>query len=115
MALERLAEISEDPNAGRAPREAMLPCFEGLEEHIPLFIRENLKDLVEDGTLSVEQLTLTDVEIDDPEINRQVNWRWKEGSPLRRAAHAVLSYLASRDVSETNAIQALAGPPGWRT
>lgn len=98
VALNRLIAIPEDPDATRAPREAMIPCFEGLEDHLPLFVRESFIELVNDGTISIEQITLPDVEIDDPEIHSQINWRWKEGSPLKRAAHAVLGHLESRGV-----------------
>lgn len=79
-ALDRLAEIPEDPNAGRAPREAMLPCFEGLENEVPLFVRETFVALTDDGTLGVEQIILEDAEVSDPEIRDHVDWRWKEGS-----------------------------------
>jgi hypothetical protein len=98
VALDRLAAIPEDPDAGRAPRDAMLPCFEGLENDVPLFVRQAFEALTFDGTLSVEQITLTDGEVDDPEIRRYINSRWKDGSPLRRAAHAILNYLDSRGV-----------------
>lgn len=39
-ALKRLNAIQPDPTARRAPREAMLPEFEGLDQWIPLAFRE---------------------------------------------------------------------------
>lgn len=97
-AIERIAAIPEDANAGRAPREAMLPCFEGLEGHIPLFVRESFKEIAEDGTVGIEQIVLPDVEFDDSEIRWYVEQRWRAGSPLRRAAFSVLGYLRSNYV-----------------
>jgi hypothetical protein len=97
-AVERITAIPEDANAGRAPREAMLPCFEGLEKHLPLYIRESFKKMVDDGIVSVEQIVLPDVEIDDIDIRQHIEQRWKTGSPLRRAASSTLGYLESRKV-----------------
>ena len=45
VALERLHAIPVDSDARRAPRDPMLSCFEGLEEWLPLFVREELAGL----------------------------------------------------------------------
>jgi len=97
-AIERIAAIPEDAHAGRVPRGAMLPCFEGLDDHIPLFVRESFKELVDRGIVSVEQLVLSDVEVDDIEVRWHVEHRWKAGSSLRRAAYSVLGYLESKGI-----------------
>src|SRR5262249_54866573 len=46
-ALDRLRAIPPDPTAGRAPRDAMLPQFEGLDQQIPRPYREALHDAMD--------------------------------------------------------------------
>lgn len=96
--LERLHSIAPDPAAGRAPRDAMAPCFEQLDHWLPRFVREELLELVENGVVTVDQVILEDTQISDPEIRFDVDQRWKDTSPLRRAAHAALAHLEGRGV-----------------
>jgi hypothetical protein len=98
VALERLRAIPADAAAGRAPRDAMLPCFEGLEEWLPLFVREELIDLIDSHILSVDQVELAEAEVEDPWISSEIGKRWGSQSPLRRAAHATLANLKARGV-----------------
>lgn len=97
-ARDRLASIPVDPEAGRAPRDAMLPCFDGIDSHLPRFVRESFVKLVNDGTLAVQQVTLPDARVSDPAIRCIIDVRWKPDSPLLRAADAVLAYLESRRI-----------------
>jgi hypothetical protein len=94
-ALERLSAIPADPAAGRATRDAMLPCFEGLDKWLPRYMREETVDLINNRLITVEQIILTDAEPRDPSIRDYVNRRWSPNSPLRRAAHAALAHLES--------------------
>ncbi len=57
-ALGRLAAIEPDLEAGRAPREAMLPEFEGLDDWIPLAYREGLCNAVSSGAITIERCVL---------------------------------------------------------
>jgi hypothetical protein len=97
-ALVRLRAISPDPTAGRAPRDAMLPCFDGLDSWVPRPVREEIAGLVEDEVVVVEQLTLDDGVVVDPEISHLIDSRWIETSPLRRAARAAVTHLEQRGV-----------------
>lgn len=97
-ALASLHAVQPDSTAGRAPRDAMLPCFDGLDKWIPRFLRQELEVLIEDQVITVEQITLADAEPHDLSICDHINGRWVASSPLRRAAHAALSYLESHRV-----------------
>lgn len=98
-ALGRLRAIEVDPGAGRAPRDAMLPEFEGLDRDIPLYHRGQLVAAVTAGAISIERLTLDDAGPDpDRDVDLRVRLRWKEASPLQRAARAVLAYWRSRSI-----------------
>lgn len=97
-AIARLLAITADPTAGRAPRDAMLPCFDGLDKWVPRFLRQELEVLIEDQVVTVEQVTLPDAEPRDPSVRDHINGRWVASSPLRRAAHAALAYLESHRV-----------------
>lgn len=98
LALERVRAITVDPVAGRSPRDAMLTCFQGLDKWLPRFVREELKELIEKGIITVEQVVLPDAEIADLWVRDQVESRWNSGSPLRRAAFAALAHLESRGI-----------------
>jgi hypothetical protein len=98
MALARLHAIEEDPDAGRAPRHAMLPQFEGMEEWLSRSTREYLVEAIGKGALRVERLVLKDEDLDDRLVAEHVNERWSPNSPLRRAACAVFGYLIDRGI-----------------
>lgn len=94
----RLAAIEPDPAAGRAPRHGMHPCFEGIEDFVPRFIREEMVGLESHGIIVMKQVVLDDVEPGDAVASAAVEDRWVEGSPLRRAALAALAHLTARGV-----------------
>jgi hypothetical protein len=98
VALERVRAIEVDSTAGRAPRDAMIPCLEGIEEWVPRYLREEIVDFVSRGYIEVEQVQLPGAEVDDPFVADEVDMRWGERSPLRRAAHSVLAHLEERDI-----------------
>lgn len=98
-ALERLHGIKPDPAAGRAPRDAMIPEFEGLDRWLPLYTRERLVAMIDAGAIRVERLTLDDAAITTPlmeDIRRRR--RWDRSSPLFRAAKAVIAYWEQRGI-----------------
>jgi hypothetical protein len=97
-AIERVHAINVDPAAGRAPRDAMLACFDGLDDWLPRFVREELKALIDEGVIVVEQVILPDGEVADPMVDGIVDERWKSDSPLHRAALAALAYLESAGI-----------------
>ncbi|MEV4058027.1 nucleotidyltransferase domain-containing protein [Amycolatopsis sp. NPDC049688] len=72
-ALERLRAIPADPDAGRAPRDGMLPCFAGIDKWVPRPVREEIACLVEDGVITVEQLTLADNVVTDLSVKRIID------------------------------------------
>lgn len=95
VALARLRAIPPDPTAGRAPRDAMLPCFDGLDKWLPRYLRQELEALIDNQVITVEQITLADAEPHDLSVRDHINDRWVASSPLRRAAYAALAYLES--------------------
>lgn len=97
-ARKRLQAIPIDPTAGRAPRDAMRPCFEGLEHRVPRALREELGELIDDDAVTVDQITLEDSKINDLWVGEQIDHRWNQDSPLRRAAHAALAHLESHGI-----------------
>ncbi|HEY1687638.1 MAG TPA: hypothetical protein VGF95_02125 [Solirubrobacteraceae bacterium] len=93
IALERLHAINPDPDAGRSPRDAMLPAFQGIDRWVPLLVRQPLVKQVEAGTLTVEHIELRDAEPEDARAVSYVNRRWRAGSPFRRAGLAALAHV----------------------
>jgi Nucleotidyltransferase domain len=97
-AVERLHAIQVDDNAGRAPRDAMLPQFEGLDRWIPRSYRERLAMAVDAGAIIVERLHLPDAAVADPAAQEHIAQRWAPTSPLYRAGHAVLGHFEQRGI-----------------
>jgi hypothetical protein len=98
-ALARLHAIPADVAAGRAPRDAMLPQFDGLDRWIPLAIREQLVEAVGEGAIALQRLTLPDGAPADRIGRTHLRRRWKQGSPLYRAGSAVLAHFEARGIS----------------
>jgi hypothetical protein len=98
MALDRLRAIQPDPAAGRAERDAMLPQFEGLDEWIPLALREVLIDAVNNGAVILERVVLGDGEVASAVARDHVSGRWRSTSPLYRAASAVIGDWERRGI-----------------
>lgn len=85
VALERLSAIQADPAAGRAPRDAMLPQFEGLDRWIPLAYREAMSGAVSNGAVTIERCVLQDGIISSAIALDHVSCRWGHlhGSDIR--------------------------------
>jgi hypothetical protein len=81
LALARLHAITPDPTAGRAPRDAMLPQFVGLDRWIPLAYREAMAAAVSNQIVRVERLTLPDQGTDDSVVmeHLRVSIRFSRG------------------------------------
>lgn len=97
-ALDRLAAIQPDPAAERAPREAMLPQFEGLDEWIPLAYREGLSGAVGAGAMTIERCVLTEGTVASAQAREHLADRWLTTSPLYRAARAVVADWEARGI-----------------
>lgn len=97
-ALERLHAIQADPAAGRAERDAMLPEFDGLDQWIPLALREGLVDAVGSGAITMERLVLTDGVVISEQAHQHLLHRWQPTSPLYRAASAVIADWERRSI-----------------
>jgi hypothetical protein len=96
--LDRLAAIQPDSAAGRAPRDAMLPQFEGLDEWIPLAYREGLFDAVGSGAITLERCVLTEGTVASAQAREHVADRWLATSPVCRAARAVVADWEARGI-----------------
>ncbi|MBO0885626.1 MAG: hypothetical protein J2P17_35895, partial [Mycobacterium sp.] len=97
-ALQRLHAITPDPTAGRAPREHMLPEFDGLDPHLPVYMRAHICKAVEANAIGLERLTLPDRRVHDQQTARRLDHRWQQGRPLNRAGHAVAAHFEDRGV-----------------
>lgn len=97
-ALSRLHAITVDPTARRAPRDWMLPQFEGLDRWIPRPIREDIYQAVQAGGLHVERLDLDEGDVRDEQTRWLLQEQWRPGGQTHRAAAAAVAYLESRGV-----------------
>ncbi|WP_030794141.1 nucleotidyltransferase domain-containing protein [Streptomyces sp. NRRL S-920] len=88
----RLAAITPDPAAGRAPRDYMIEAFDGIDRWVPRPVRIDLTALVDRKAATIRQLQLPDAEPAHPAALEALT-RWSDTSPLRRAAAAVLAHL----------------------
>lgn len=99
VAMDRLAAIQSDESAGRAPRDAMIPEFEGLDDWIPRPDREVLCRAVNEGAITLERIRLQDgTQVASKESVEHARRRWASSSPLYRAAMAVIAYWESEGV-----------------
>jgi hypothetical protein len=97
-ALTRLRGIEADSAAGRAPRDAMLPQFDGIDRWLPRPYRETLSRAIDAELNTVERLVLPDTDIDHPVARDHLERRWRPESPLYRAGRAVFAHLLARGV-----------------
>ncbi|MBZ4319914.1 nucleotidyltransferase domain-containing protein [Streptomyces huiliensis] len=88
----RLAALTADPAAGRAPRDHMIEAFDGIDRWVPRPVRIDLADLVDRQAATVRHLELADAHPSHP-VALKALARWSDTSPLRRAAAAVLAHL----------------------
>jgi len=98
VALKRLHAIQPDPSQGRAPRDAMLPQFDGLDRWIPRPVREAISAAVTGGAITVQHLVLPDSEVTNPRALEHLASRWTPSSPLHRAARAVVADWERRGI-----------------
>lgn len=98
LARQRLAAMTPDPTAEPAPRDHMLPQFEGIEHRVPRPARIELHQLHTAGKITITAVQLPDAEPADPHVRRHFERRWTNTSPLRRAAGAALAHLETRHV-----------------
>ena len=98
VALDRLHAIQPDKSAGRAPRDSMLPQFEGIDDWVPRPYREALCNAVNAGAIALERVLLEDGPVVSLIAVKHMDARWKSSSPLRRAAAAVIAYWERQGV-----------------
>jgi hypothetical protein len=91
-AMKHLHTIQADETAGRAPRDSMLPEFEGIDDWIPRPYREVLCAAVSDRAIKLERVLLPDRQVSSHAAAEHLTHRRKPSSPLYRAALAVASH-----------------------
>lgn len=97
-ALARLHAIKPDPDAGRAPRDGMLPAFEGIDRHVPRPVREMFSGWVGEGAVTVDRIDLPAVEASGEIARDTLRRRWAATSVLQRAGHAALAHLEQQHI-----------------
>jgi hypothetical protein len=98
-ALDRLAAITPDPDAGRAPRDEMHPASVGIDRWVPRPVRSLLTIWQDAGAVSLHQVDLPDTPVQDARAAQVIDRNWVATSPLRRAANNASAYLEARGVS----------------
>jgi hypothetical protein len=94
----RLQRIADDPTAGRASRDHMLPAFDGMERWLPIYLRERICRGVEIGAVTVEAVGIAERRITDFTIAATLDRRWKPGGAPNRVGHALLAYYRDRGI-----------------
>ncbi|WP_309234343.1 nucleotidyltransferase domain-containing protein, partial [Streptomyces lunaelactis] len=79
-------------------RDDMIDAFAGLDRYIPRPVRADLIGWQQQGLIAISQVPLSDAPEDtdllaEPQMQWAVGERWKDDSPLRRAALAGLVHL----------------------
>ncbi|NUT47907.1 MAG: hypothetical protein HOV94_11450, partial [Saccharothrix sp.] len=93
LARERLAAITADPAAGRAPRDHVLPGYAHIADLLPRPVRIDLYRWCTEKSVTLSVLALPDARPRSTAAARHVDFRWTQASPLRRAAAAALAHL----------------------
>jgi hypothetical protein len=91
--LARLHGIIERPDAPRAARDRVIAELADLEGWLPRPDRNEITSLVHRGLLCVERIELAEAVPTDPETRFEIEFRWNERNPRRRAAYAAAAYL----------------------
>ncbi|MFI2207272.1 hypothetical protein ACH47Z_42750 [Streptomyces sp. NPDC020192] len=91
--------MKADPDAGRAPRDAMIEQFDGLDRWIPLPVRVRLVELLDSGAIEISRITLADADPAKPAAVAALRRRWKPDGPLRRPAAAAVRYTEDTGMS----------------
>ncbi|MER7966792.1 hypothetical protein ACFT1B_18505 [Streptomyces griseoincarnatus] len=93
IARQRLAAITPDAAAGRAPRDHVLPTYEAIADRLPRPVRIDLHRWSTEGTATVAAFALSDAQPRSAAALEHMDDRWTSNSPLRRAAAAALAHL----------------------
>ena len=98
-AMGRLEAIRPDESAGRAPRDAMIPEFDGIDDWLPRPVREMLCNAVEQGAILLDRIQLdAGAQITTQPAADHLRYRWKATSPLHRAATGVITYWEQQGI-----------------
>jgi predicted nucleotidyltransferase len=95
QALARVHGIRENPEAGRATRDPVIPELEGLDRRIPRPHRNAVTELARAGKIAVERIELADGR-PAAQTAALIESRWGETNPMRRAALAAAAWLEQR-------------------
>ena len=98
-ALSRLAAITADPDATRAPRDEMHPAFDGIDRWVPRPARSLLTTWAAGKAVTLRQIELPNTPVKDTLAAQAIDERWLATSPLRRAANNASAFLEVQGVN----------------
>lgn len=103
QARARLAALTEDPSAQRAPRDAVHPLLSDDEKLIPRPARQECSLLMWAGFIDAELVELPAEQAANAVTRRRFAQQWSESNPRFRAAHAVAAYLEREGIAPLEA------------
>jgi hypothetical protein len=99
----RLAALTPDASAQRAPRDSVHPLLAEVERLIPRPARQELSLFVWAGWLEATLVELPREQAANDVTRRRFARQWSASNPRFRAAHAVASYLEQEGVAPLSA------------
>jgi hypothetical protein len=103
QARARLAALTEDPSAKRAPRDAVHPLLAEDERRIPRPARQEFSLLMWSGFIDAKRVELPEEQARSVVTRRRFAEQWSESNPRFRAAHAVAAYLEGEGIAPLSA------------
>jgi Nucleotidyltransferase domain len=103
QARARLAALTEDLNARRAPRDAVHPLLAEDEKLIPRPARQEFSLLMWAGFIDAELVELPAEQAANAVTRRRFAQQWSVSNPRFRAAHAVAAYLEREGIAPLSA------------
>ena len=94
----RLAALTPDASAQRAPRDTVHPLLAEVERLIPRPAQQEFSLFVWAGWLDAKLVELPVEQAANAVTRRRFAGRWPESNPRFRAAHAVAGYLEGREL-----------------
>jgi hypothetical protein len=103
QARARLAALTEDLSARRAPRDAVHPLLAEDEKLIPRPARQEFSLLMWAGFIDAELVELPGEQAANAVTRRRFAQQWSESNPRLRAAQAVAAYLEREGIAPLSA------------
>jgi hypothetical protein len=103
QARARLAALTPDPSAQRAPRDAVHPLLAEDERRIPRPARQEFSVLMWAGLIDAKLVELPNERAANAVTRRRFVHQWSEANPRFRAAHAVAAYLERKGIAPLSA------------